>query len=73
MDYIPVHQPPDHFHIFPDLPRGRWQIKFSTIHPAEGCVHTDKSTEQQESIVCSFSLEHWLFISLLPQYGKDIY
>lgn len=37
------------------------------------CVWADKHTERQESIVCGFPLERWLFISLLPQSSKDIY
>lgn len=57
----------------PISPEGGVRLDLAQSIRQKGCVCTDKHTELRESIVCGFSLERWLFISLLPQSHKDIY
>lgn len=72
MECIPIHQPSDDLAFFPISPGGCVRLDLAQCILQKGCLCTDKHTEQQESIVCDFSLERWLFISLLPQSSRHL-
>lgn len=57
---------------FPISPGGSVRLDLAQCILQKGCLCTDKHTEQQESIVCDFSLERQLFISLLPQSSRHL-
>ena len=56
----------------PIPPGGGVRRDLAQCIPQKGCLCPDKHSPQQESTVWDFSLERWLFISLLPQSSRHI-